>query len=1328
MADGGFHQTSPVKRKPLPRDSRHSRTIWDRSSQDDSFPLRPIDDRLSWSLPPLTDFNDTNTTYEVPKKIDLPKATQGQWDGPRQRWNRGGRYFRLSPPDRWVKFGLSQKFPFVFQNAGSPGDVDEVQSQPQMWNPIWLQGPILSGFVALFLALVAGLLILWHFAQLRNGIRTNITNNHYAWTYGPTALLVVIGVAWKQVDFHCRTLAPWAHLRDGPAAAKQSLLLDYISPILPKILAAAATNRDWPVVASGIGILLLRLVIVFSTGLLVLTPTSDSKITPDVIVNSKFVGTNSSIAPVAVDTELMRYYGIQERGLDYQYGTSASVAYNTLDLHSVPVNSTVAATVDGVFPFFDCEIVTPNIVGNNFTWSNDGEYPYGDTLDLGLTLYPDRCPPLRSYYQLCSHAPDCPLGRSIISDESWNWPNSYNPMKPLDDLDPCANLYYLTIIDITFAKVAGHPSNSSEAWNVTLADSVGMVCALGYTVDRVNITINTADPTSSGGVNTTGPLQRIADVLPGFSYYNLTQDFQNQVTVNGLPALTDAPKIYDFAHLFAILNGGSATALLNGTTLRQTAEKAFKGVAVQFAHSYLRKADNVTTTAEVMYQEPRLQIRMVSLWAMGAGCVLLAFSAAAVLRWRPQDVVSRRPNSIAAQATILAASPTLQRSLEAAASDSVGHLKPHLQDLLAASHITSERGGREFSIETTVKEGNQARSPDDSSKDTWWKTMSSTVWFMCMALALPLGVIVTLEVLQHESDMNDGLATMSSRSSITHSLPTILTSLILISIAMMYDTIDFAAGTLAPYQMLARGGAPAKQTLMDTSGNPPIWSTVKSIRERHMGAAVASAAALVGSLLTIIASGLYTIEAVPLALDVTISTSDKFVPSFGTSTDGSAGAMFQLIEQNNASYPALTYDGLAYPSIDISSLGAEAMGQLRDPAQSVTLQANIVAMRASLNCTLVPRHIMNMTMVGTRTPGCRDNVLTFNASLPSSCPHFLNGQNETATDIPFTYSVQHNCLDEANLAIYEQVVLNAEGATGEANFMTSEGDTLGAASNPPGCPSLAFLSGYFVENVTSTENITAMTCIQGLEEVHTETVFSVTVDAVQVRSEPKVDESSARWLQAFNSTYWFTNINTFGAFDREAPTLLIDYFYSQVNYGPDGIPAQELTGPANTQRFIDATQRIYRRYMAQLISATMRQTLNRTETASAPGYSGTVSGLSRPRLKQDPTSKLILQIFLGIMLACGVFVYSRRNMHRVLPRAPWSIAGMMSLLAGSEMIDRKVIPIGAAFMSDKELAKVFQGYVFSLGWWETMGDRPNGPETARRFGIDIGKAETSAKA
>ena len=57
----------------------------------------------------------------------------------------------------------------------------------KMWNPFWLSRLVLCSFIALFALLIIALALLSHFATVNNGLGTQITANHYSWTYGPTA-------------------------------------------------------------------------------------------------------------------------------------------------------------------------------------------------------------------------------------------------------------------------------------------------------------------------------------------------------------------------------------------------------------------------------------------------------------------------------------------------------------------------------------------------------------------------------------------------------------------------------------------------------------------------------------------------------------------------------------------------------------------------------------------------------------------------------------------------------------------------------------------------------------------------------------------------------------------------------------------------------------------------------------------------------------------------------------------------------------------------------------------------------------------------------------
>lgn len=143
--------------------------------------------------------------------------------------------------------------------------------------------------------------------------------------------------------------------------------------------------------------------------------------------------------------------------------------------------------------------------------------------------------------------------------------------------------------------------------------------------------------------------------------------------------------------------------------------------------------------------------------------------------------------------------------------------------------------------------------------------------------------------------------------------------------------------------------------------------------------------------------------------------------------------------------------------------------------------------------------------------------------------------------------------------------------------------------------------------------------------------------------------------------------------------------------------------------------------MAQVIDSNLRQPIQETGNGEANRFNGTITVSNQLRLKQNNTSKIVLQALLATMLVCGIAVYALRDMGSTLQHNPCSIAGVMSLLAGSEMCERTVMPEGAEFMSDRKLGEALRGYLFSLGWW--AASTRAGSQRAKRFGIDIGKAE-----
>ena len=160
-----------------------------------------------------------------------------------------------------------------------------------LWRSAWLHKRTLIALQLLFISLLVSLLVLWHYDLTHQGIRITLSSNHYAWTYGPTAILVIVVSLWRQVDYHCKSIQPWLEMRKGQSIASESLLLDYVSPMQISSFVSAVRRRHYPVAASVLGFATLKLVILFSTFLLESSPTPISDNVP-LNIRTTFDGSN----------------------------------------------------------------------------------------------------------------------------------------------------------------------------------------------------------------------------------------------------------------------------------------------------------------------------------------------------------------------------------------------------------------------------------------------------------------------------------------------------------------------------------------------------------------------------------------------------------------------------------------------------------------------------------------------------------------------------------------------------------------------------------------------------------------------------------------------------------------------------------------------------------------------------------------------------------------------------------------------------------------------------------------------------------------------------
>ncbi len=66
------------------------------------------------------------------------------------------------------------------------------------WRPFYLRRSVLAAFTLVFVLILIAIEVLLAFSNKNHGIATGNSNQHYLWTYGPTAFLTLIAALWVE--------------------------------------------------------------------------------------------------------------------------------------------------------------------------------------------------------------------------------------------------------------------------------------------------------------------------------------------------------------------------------------------------------------------------------------------------------------------------------------------------------------------------------------------------------------------------------------------------------------------------------------------------------------------------------------------------------------------------------------------------------------------------------------------------------------------------------------------------------------------------------------------------------------------------------------------------------------------------------------------------------------------------------------------------------------------------------------------------------------------------------------------------------------------------
>ncbi|EXK80968.1 hypothetical protein FOQG_14578 [Fusarium oxysporum f. sp. raphani 54005] len=1260
--------------------------------------------------------------------------------------------------------------------------------------PFWLTKPALILFFSIFIACAVSLIALDRFMKAQHGLPLTISSSEYSWTYGPTALLVVILSLWRRIDYYYKSVQPWRELQSGPVPASRSVLLDYLSPLQLQSMYRAFRMGHYQVTATILSFFLLKVIILASTTLFVVQPAMHLEVVEIIYqdifdassawkapYNATYVASSRPIFNGGSDKYVWKYLARLNDAVANDSSWSVNDGLVTQRFHpsASSMNLTSLKAPVGVFvPKITCEEAIPIA---------DLYQPYSTWIDYSWTS--KTCSAggnQRGYF-----CPDQKMGAingTVCGNKPWTYTvHRVNCSRGISSAEETFSRNWtgdMGNYDIRYAITAAQYSIDMDVAreNISLAtkliDSTAIICKIGYGIVSANATYDLLSGNVMIATEDLGGKGKLVRNLTSYSlaemlWTDLDASADALVADKDVPVRTnkdlDDPLVWrvDEAlfQLMAVQLGQrfKPGIFLEPGVLESTSITVMEGLLNEFARESLRVENRTRGTADGVVSEARLQTRTAVAWLIAAGfcvlgiiCLLLLFLTS-TSRWIPAFC-----GSIAGHAAILVNSPHLLSLLK----DS-GHSteKVLVNKLCDTQFLAIKNSDGCFHIDmvggSTLKR--ESATQKDGSNMKSWTPMTGSLAFVMLALASPVVAIGILELLQQLSDQRHGLLEMhNSDSTVVSYILRIASTGAVFGIATMFNSLEFTTATFAPYSALRAGSNRTDRTILfHLLSVSPFLVIYKSLRVGQIGSAASNLSSLLGSFLTIVVSGLWILTAPAIVERPSEVTVNNWQTSWLSSApdDGGAAVVLNLVRYGGVNTSSGIWKDLVLPGVDFAASGTSRSG---GPHQSSNYTYAVGALRPFLNCSLIPsRNFAFRVREETVPSGFRMQEATAYEKYIST--HFLapydcgDVKSNGMANISFGLTVSGRESYISTTWVGQYLDLNTTAGASDAD-----------------CPSVGILFGEAAGIGTQIWKLTALACSQGIEQIPVKVTYKGDLALRQINEDfpPAVERDKAwKWTNKTKSTALGYKLDRFLTADlapfpedKMEPNTDTDYdsFFNHLIYGPNGMDKEDLVGSSQAKALIRLVERDYTEYMRNVIDLNFRayKDTSRNDLSSADSSSdkkpssvttkvtGTASE-NVTRLAIHSTSKLILQVLLATMAVLGLLSYLLVKIGGTLPRNPCSIASTMAFLAGSQLcdLDSGIIPRGAEYMTDGQLKEAFDGWVFSLGWWQkeeasveseepnddasTLGDRDvpdeaqEGQRTPDRFGIDVGRTNVS---
>ncbi|RVD83704.1 uncharacterized protein DFL_005483 [Arthrobotrys flagrans] len=269
------------------------------------------------------------------------------------------------------------------------------------WMPLVLRPWSLLIFLLVFIGIFITLIGLYVRSKRDQGLSNERESRHYLWIYGPTAVFIVLAAFWRHLDYQIKLLMPYVELANGPKHAKLTVMLDYISPFQPVAFWHACKNRHWLVIISATGFAMLKIAVIFATGLFILQGTALQTADNDLLsYQTQFSA--AGFDPYLDARASLTVFGAAALNLSYPAGTSRNSAIQTFtNFGNVSLDNIASISVpaDVFSAKLDCQPA-------RLEWIDDRDLVNEIT-------------PLSQFYSTTAFVPGCTLKKVRLDAPGW---------------------------------------------------------------------------------------------------------------------------------------------------------------------------------------------------------------------------------------------------------------------------------------------------------------------------------------------------------------------------------------------------------------------------------------------------------------------------------------------------------------------------------------------------------------------------------------------------------------------------------------------------------------------------------------------------------------------------------------------------------------------------------------------------------------------------------------------------------------------------------------------------------------------------------------------